>query len=78
MVTFCMFRDFLLFAGVRVQIIAVSSTLCVTDHKHVLLICCDISGFMFFCINPPMVKPFQLRYLAGGGGGGGGLPPPPS
>ena len=31
-------QGFLLFAGVSVQINAVSSTLIVTDHKHVLLV----------------------------------------
>ena len=51
MVTFCIYRDFLLLAGVSVQINAVSSTFSVTDHKHVLLICCDISSSMFLILN---------------------------
>ena len=28
-------------------------------------------------LNPPMVKPFRLTYLAKGGGGGDGCHPPP-
>ena len=48
MVTFSMHRDFyILFVGVSVQINAVSSTFSVTDHKHVLLIRCDIFTSMF-------------------------------
>ena len=51
MVTFCMCRDLLLFAGVNIQISAVSSTFSVTDHKHVLLICYDIFSSMFLILN---------------------------
>ena len=51
MVTLCIFRDFLLFAGVSVQISAASSTFSVTDHQHVLLICCDSFSSMFLILN---------------------------
>ena len=53
MVTFRMYRDFLLSADVSVQIRAVSSTFSVTDYKHVLLVCCYIfsSIFLSYCIN---------------------------
>ena len=37
-----MCRDLLLFPGVSVQISAIFVTFSVTDHKHLLLICCDI------------------------------------
>ena len=51
MVIFCIYRHFLLFADVSIQINAVSSTFIVTDLKHVLLICCDIFSSMFLILN---------------------------
>ena len=45
-----MCRD-LLFAGVSVQISAVSVPLSVTDYKCVLLICCDIFNSTFLISN---------------------------
>ena len=46
-----MYKDLLLFTGVSVQISAISVTFGVTDHKHVVLICCDISSYMFLISN---------------------------
>ena len=51
MIMFCIYRDFLLFAGVNLQISAVSSVFSATDHKHVLLICFDIFSSMFLILN---------------------------
>ena len=56
MVTFCMYKDFLLFAGASV----VYSTFSVTDHKHVLLICCDIFSSMFIIVNN--ILKFKLEF----------------
>ena len=41
----------MLFAGVSVQMSAVSSTFSVIDHKRVLLICCDSFCSMFLILN---------------------------
>ena len=51
MITFCIYRDFLFFADVSIQIGAVSSTDGATDHKHVLLICFDSFSSMFRILN---------------------------
>ena len=51
LVTFFMYRGFLLFSGVSVQISARSSTFTVADCQHVLLICCDIFSSMFLKLN---------------------------
>ena len=53
MVTFCMYRDFLQFVGVSVQINAASSTFIVTDHRnrHVILVCSDIFSSTFPILN---------------------------
>ena len=42
-----MYRDLSLFADVSILISAISATFSVTDHKHVLLICCDTFSSMF-------------------------------
>ena len=46
-----MYIDFLLFAGVSVQIRAVSSTFHVTDYRHAFLVCCDIFSSIFLILN---------------------------
>ena len=51
MTTFYIYRDFLLFAVVNIQISAVSSTFSATDHKYVLLICFDIFSSMFLILH---------------------------
>ena len=50
-ITFCIYRDFLLFADVSIQINAVYSIFSATDRKHVLLICLDILSSMFLILN---------------------------
>ena len=50
-ITFCIYRDFLFFADVSIQISAVSSTFSATDHKHALLICFDTFSSMFLILN---------------------------
>ena len=50
-IIFCIYRNFLFFADVSIQISAVSSTFSATDLKHVLLICFDIFSSMFLILN---------------------------
>ena len=57
-----MYRDLLLFAGVRVQISALSSTFSVTDHKHVPMICCDIFSSKFLALN--IIWKFKVEYAS--------------
>ena len=51
MIAFRIYRDFLFFADVSIQISAVSSIFIATDLKHVLLICFDIFSSMFLILN---------------------------
>ena len=59
MITFCIYRDFLFFADVSIQISAVSSTFSATDLKDVLLRCFDISSSMFMILNN--IRKFKME-----------------
>ena len=51
----------MLFAGVSVQLIVISSTFWVTDHKQALLfICCDIFSSVFLILNN--IWKFEMEY----------------
>ena len=64
MITFYIYRDFLLFADVSIQISAVPCTFSATDFKHVLLICFDIFSSMFLILDIIIHQSILYEFLS--------------